>query len=84
MRLRKTLLPLMRLAKSSKPPPPPPPALPPFRPSGKSMFFLVEDWKCYVGWHACFRAVYSDADIYLMDDPLSAVDANVGRHLFEK
>ena len=31
-----------------------------------------------------FRAVYADADIYLMDDPLSAVDANVGRHLFEK
>ena len=48
------------------------------------MFSLVEDWKCYFGWHACFRAVYSDADIYLMDDPLSAVDANVGRHLFEK
>uniref|UniRef100_A0A803T6X8 Multidrug resistance-associated protein 1 n=1 Tax=Anolis carolinensis TaxID=28377 RepID=A0A803T6X8_ANOCA len=30
------------------------------------------------------RAVYSDADIYLMDDPLSAVDAHVGRHIFEK
>jgi ABC-type multidrug transport system ATPase subunit len=29
------------------------------------------------------RAVYSDADIYLLDDPLSAVDAEVGRHLFE-
>ncbi|NXI28798.1 MRP4 protein, partial [Sterrhoptilus dennistouni] len=25
-----------------------------------------------------------DADIYLLDDPLSAVDAEVGRHLFEK
>lgn len=31
-----------------------------------------------------FRAVYADADIYLLDDPLSAVDAEVGRHLFEK
>lgn len=31
-----------------------------------------------------FRAVYADADIYIMDDPLSAVDANVGRHLYEK
>lgn len=31
-----------------------------------------------------FRAVYQDADIYLLDDPLSAVDAEVGRHLFEK
>ncbi|XP_022800440.1 multidrug resistance-associated protein 4-like isoform X3 [Stylophora pistillata] len=30
------------------------------------------------------RTVYADADIYLMDDPLSAVDADVGRHLFEK
>lgn len=31
-----------------------------------------------------FRAVYQDADIYLLDDPLSAVDAEVGRHLFEE
>lgn len=31
-----------------------------------------------------FRAVYQDADIYLLDDPLSAVDAEVGRHLFEQ
>uniref|UniRef100_A0A669AWL8 Canalicular multispecific organic anion transporter 1 n=1 Tax=Oreochromis niloticus TaxID=8128 RepID=A0A669AWL8_ORENI len=30
------------------------------------------------------RAVYSQADIYLLDDPLSAVDSNVGKHLFEK
>ncbi|XP_069104134.1 ATP-binding cassette sub-family C member 4-like isoform X2 [Argopecten irradians] len=29
------------------------------------------------------RALYMDADIYLLDDPLSAVDAAVGRHLFE-
>ncbi|XP_050359934.1 ATP-binding cassette sub-family C member 4-like isoform X2 [Nymphalis io] len=29
------------------------------------------------------RAVYREADIYLLDDPLSAVDANVGRLLFE-
>ncbi|XP_013195349.1 ATP-binding cassette sub-family C member 4 [Amyelois transitella] len=29
------------------------------------------------------RAIYRDADIYLLDDPLSAVDANVGRQLFE-
>lgn len=30
------------------------------------------------------RAIYYDADIYLLDDPLSAVDASVGRLLFEK
>ena len=30
------------------------------------------------------RAVYQDRDIYLLDDPLSAVDANVGKHLFER
>lgn len=29
------------------------------------------------------RALYRKADIYLLDDPLSAVDTNVGRHLFE-
>ena len=30
------------------------------------------------------RAVYADADVYLLDDPLSAVDANVGEHIFQK
>jgi ATP-binding cassette subfamily C (CFTR/MRP) protein 1 len=30
------------------------------------------------------RACYAKADIYLMDDPLSAVDTHVGKHLFEK
>ncbi|VEN61107.1 unnamed protein product [Callosobruchus maculatus] len=30
------------------------------------------------------RAVYKEADIYLLDDPLSAVDTHVGKHLFEK
>lgn len=29
------------------------------------------------------RAVYADTDIILLDDPLSAVDAHVGAHLFE-
>ncbi|CAF4386550.1 unnamed protein product, partial [Adineta steineri] len=30
------------------------------------------------------RALYRDADIYLLDDPLSAVDVKVSKHLFEK
>ncbi|XP_046577415.1 multidrug resistance-associated protein 1-like [Haliotis rubra] len=30
------------------------------------------------------RAVYNDADIYLLDDPLSAVDSHVGKHIFDK
>ena len=29
------------------------------------------------------RAVYQRRDIYLMDDPLSAVDAHVGHHIFK-
>ena len=29
------------------------------------------------------RAVYSDADVYLLDDPLSAVDSTVGQHIFK-
>jgi ABC-type multidrug transport system ATPase subunit len=30
------------------------------------------------------RAAYANADIYLLDSPLSAVDANVASHIFEK
>ncbi len=30
------------------------------------------------------RAVYRDADIYLLDDPLSAVDSAVGTDIFNK
>ncbi|XP_021910939.1 probable non-intrinsic ABC protein 5 [Carica papaya] len=30
------------------------------------------------------RAVYSDSDVYILDDPFSAVDAHTGAHLFKK
>ncbi|KAG5674807.1 hypothetical protein PVAND_004755 [Polypedilum vanderplanki] len=30
------------------------------------------------------RAVYNNADIYFFDDPLSAVDSHVGKHIFDK
>ncbi|PIA51369.1 hypothetical protein AQUCO_01100295v1 [Aquilegia coerulea] len=30
------------------------------------------------------RAIYSDSDVYLLDDPFSAVDAHTGTHLFRE
>lgn len=30
------------------------------------------------------RAVYSDSDLFLLDDPLSAVDSHVGKHIFDE
>lgn len=33
---------------------------------------------------ALARAVYSDLDLVLLDDPLSAVDVHVGHHIFHQ
>jgi ABC-type multidrug transport system fused ATPase/permease subunit len=30
------------------------------------------------------RALYCDADIYLLDDPLSAVDSETGQHIYKQ
>lgn len=30
------------------------------------------------------RALYFDADVYLLDDPISAVDSKVAKEIFEK
>jgi ABC-type histidine transport system ATPase subunit len=30
------------------------------------------------------RAVYADADVYLFDDPLSALDSHVGHNVFHQ
>ena len=30
------------------------------------------------------RSVYNNGSLYLLDDPLSAVDAHVGKHIFEQ
>ena len=30
------------------------------------------------------RAAYQEAEVYLLDDPLSAVDSHVGKHIFDK
>lgn len=33
---------------------------------------------------ALARAIYCDADIYLFDDPISAVDSKVARQIYER
>ena len=30
------------------------------------------------------RAIYQEADVFYFDDPLSAVDSHVGKHIFDQ
>ena len=39
---------------------------------------------CTIERHICDIVCFSDYDIILLDDPLSAVDAHVGQHIFSK
>lgn len=48
---------------------------------GNNSYGLTEDQKARVG---IARAAYSDADIYLLDDPFGAVDARVAEQVFGK
>ena len=41
-------------------------------------------YKLTVFSYCYLRAIYRDADVYLLDDVLSAVDTQVGRHLFDE
>ena len=41
-------------------------------------------WSVFWRLSTFSRAVYQDADIYLLDSPLSTVDAGVSRHLFQQ
>jgi len=49
-------------------------------PVGEKGICLSGGQKARIGLARC---LYVEADIYLLDDPLSAVDAHVGRHIFD-
>ena len=41
-------------------------------------------FKKYLHFVSTYRSVYSNGNLYFLDDPLSAVDSHVGKHIFEK
>jgi len=48
------------------------------------MKFFLAEWRLrgFFCEYIFYRAVYSERDVVLLDDPLSAVDAHVGKHIF--
>ncbi|QCE03616.1 ATP-binding cassette [Vigna unguiculata] len=43
----------------------------------------IKEGGSYCIWRKCFISVYNDADIYLLDDPFSAVDTHTAAILFK-
>lgn len=46
-----------------------------------SVYLIFQGQKARLG---LARALYRNADIYLLDDPLSAVDVKVAHHIFDQ
>ena len=46
------------------------------------LLYILYSISCFITFF--YSAIYRDADIYIFDDPLSALDTQVGRHVFEK
>lgn len=59
---------------------------------GPSVFEIPCIYSCFQGINlsggqkqrvSLARAVFNRADVYLLDDPLSAVDSHVGKYIFD-
>ena len=46
------------------------------------LILLASSWSQRAVFNLPHRAVYSEREVIFLDDPLSAVDAHVGKHIF--